>query len=595
MTVLCDAAYVASLFAVDPFGMGGVCIRSCVHPVRSQWQQILRDLLPAGTPLRRIPFNISDGRLLGGLDVVATIKANKPVAEQGVLAATDDGVLVLNMAERLTAHTAACLAAALDTGEVMLRREGVVIRSRARVGMVAIDEGITEDEFVPLALLDRFAFLLDFDGISPRSPLQPMHDAQQIAAARRLMMRVQFNAQIATAICTTALALGAGSPRVTMLALRAARAAAALDGRVDLREQDAVLAARLVLAPRTTVAPPIPEQKSPEHPPQNPSESQPESQSEAPADRPEESNTGELPESLAELELRDVDDLVLAASQAAIPNGLLTRLRDAGAGQLRRPSAAGRAGASGNAKMRGRPCGVRQGPPTGGARLNVIETLRAAAPWQGLRGRSAQGGARVVFAAGDFRVTRYRHRSQTLTIFVVDASGSSALHRLAEAKGAVELLLADCYIRRDQVALITFRGRAAEVLLPPTRSLVRAKRSLAELPGGGGTPLTAAIDAAMMMAVQTQRRGVTPTIVMLTDGQANVARDGTGGREAAQGEALRAAAVLGATKINALFIDTSLRRNAFARQLAQTMRADYIPLPLADSRALANAVKATAH
>ena len=38
------------------------------------------------------------------------------------------------------------------------------------------------------------------------------------------------------------------------------------------------------------------------------------------------------------------------------------------------------------------------------------------------------------------------------------------------------------------------------MLLPPTRSLVRAKRSLAALPGGGGTPLAAGIAAGFAMA-----------------------------------------------------------------------------------------------
>jgi magnesium chelatase subunit D len=110
----------------------------------------------------------------------------------------------------------------------------------------------------------------------------------------------------------------------------------------------------------------------------------------------------------------------------------------------------------------------------------------------------------------DFRVGRFEQRSQSTTIFVVDASGSSAFNRLAEAKGAVELLLADCYVRRDRVALLAFRGRGAELLLPPTRSLVRAKRSLAGLPGGGGTPLAAGIDAAAALADAVRRRGETP-------------------------------------------------------------------------------------
>ena len=81
-------------------------------------------------------------------------------------------------------------------------------------------------------------------------------------------------------------------------------------------------------------------------------------------------------------------------------------------------------------------------------------------------------------------------------------------------------------MRRDQVALIAFRGRGAELLLPPTRSLVRAKRSLAGLPGGGGTPLAAGIDAALALADAGAPRGGTPVVVLLTDGRANIARDG---------------------------------------------------------------------
>jgi magnesium chelatase subunit D len=192
----------------------------------------------------------------------------------------------------------------------------------------------------------------------------------------------------------------------------------------------------------------------------------------------------------------------------------------------------------------------------------------------------------------DLRVTRYKQRSRTLTIFAVDASGSSALHRLAETKGAAELLLADCYVRRDQVAVIAFRGRTADVLLPPTRSLVRAKRSLSALPGGGGTPLAAAIDAAALMASQAQRRGESPTVVMLTDGRGNVARDGRTGREAGQADATRAAKVFGGAKISALFVDTSPRPHDLARSLARAMSATYVPLPFADAASLSKLVGA---
>jgi magnesium chelatase subunit D len=124
--------------------------------------------------------------------------------------------------------------------------------------------------------------------------------------------------------------------------------------------------------------------------------------------------------------------------------------------------------------------------------------------------------------------------------------------------------------------------------------LVRAKRSLAALPGGGATPLAAAIDASLALALKARRRGETPTLVLLTDGRANVARSGEAGREAAHGDALRACRMVRQSKIRALFIDTSPRANALAGELAAAMWAQYVPLPFANSRALSDIVRAAA-
>jgi magnesium chelatase subunit D len=176
-------------------------------------------------------------------------------------------------------------------------------------------------------------------------------------------------------------------------------------------------------------------------------------------------------------------------------------------------------------------------------------------------------------------------------IFVVDASGSAALHRLAEAKGAVELMLADCYVRRDQVALIAFRGSSAELLLPPTRSLSRAKRCLAALPGGGGTPLAAGVEAATALAELVRRRGETPMLVMLTDGRANIARDGSPGRPAAERDALVAAKQLAARGVATLLIDSAPTPHPAAQKLALELRARYLALPHADARMLSKAVQ----
>ena len=265
------------------------------------------------------------------------------------------------------------------------------------------------------------------------------------------------------------------------------------------------------------------------------------------------------------------------------------------AGGMQRRASSGKSGAAVKGGLRGRPAGSRRAMPAHGSRLHLMDTLRAAAPWQKIRKATAKNQqAKIQVRAEDFHVARIKQKTATTTLFVVDASGSSALNRLAEAKGAVELLLADCYVRRDQVALIAFRGKQAELLLPPTRSLVRAKRSLSGLPGGGGTPLATAIDTAASVAEGLQRRGITPVIVLLTDGRANVARSGSGGRELAFSEAMEAARKLAVMQMSVLFIDTSPQPQKPAADLAAAMRARYLPLPLAGAATVSLAVRAAA-
>ena len=171
------------------------------------------------------------------------------------------------------------------------------------------------------------------------------------------------------------------------------------------------------------------------------------------------------------------------------------------------------------------------------------------------------------------------------------------MHRLAEVKGAIELLLADCYVRRDSVALIAFRGQAAEIVLPPTRSTARARRGLAGLPGGGGTPLASGLDAAGALADQILRKGQSPLVVLMTDGRANVCRDGTGGRARAMLDAIDAARRLRAARIRSLAIDTSARlhsgESAATREIAEAMHARYVKLPLANAALVNEAVRAS--
>lgn len=187
---------------------------------------------------------------------------------------------------------------------------------------------------------------------------------------------------------------------------------------------------------------------------------------------------------------------------------------------------------------------------------------------------------------------RERKRRGSTTVFVVDASGSTALQRLAEAKGAVELLLADCYVRRDRVALVSFRGAGAELLLPPTRSLVAARRALTALPGGGGSPIAAGFELAARVAAQLDRSGDDVTVVVLTDGRANLSRDGLPGRERAADEARRVARELAPLATHRVLIDTSVRPEPAAQALAVALAARYVPMPFARARAIRDSIAA---
>ena len=459
--VFADAVQAACLLAVDPAGLGGMAVRAQAGPVRDRFTATLPNR-------RRLPAGIADDALLGGLDLGATLQAGRPVRTRGLLAEAPGCTLVAAMAERMSAGLAARLCAAMDEG--------------GGFALVLLDEGVGEDERVSAALLDRLAFHIDFSEISHRDA-RVRSATPDLVTARSALPGIGIEDGVLESLCNAALALGISSPRAPLLALRAARASAARAGRTAATLEDAALAARLVLSPRATV---LPGETAPEKPAEPPPEPPPGGEDTA------QDISG----------LSEATEIVLEAARAALPADLLARLQSsAGPGAQKQ----GGAGQKRRGIARGRPVGARPGMPGAGARLNLIETLRAAAPWQRLRTRPPGGGPAL--RREDFRIVRTEAPDRSTTIFLVDASGSSAINRLAEAKGAVELLLADCYRRRDEVAVISFRGQGAQLLLPPTRSLVRARRSLAGLPGGGGTPLAAGLDAGVAMAELVRRAG----------------------------------------------------------------------------------------
>jgi magnesium chelatase subunit D len=545
-----DAELALLLFVRWPALFGGIVLRG-PGPVRDEMVAFARDEIAKHGPVAKIPANVDGERLLGGLDLSATLAAGKGVMREGLLAGAAGGVVILPMAERVVANVAAHVAQAMDGSDL---------------AVILLDDGAEIDETPPAVLTERAAFHCDVSALRsfagdewPKSKLLakvgPLTDKQLKATA------------------VTAAALGIASVRPLIFAQSTARAHAALYGRKHTNDEDIAAAVRLVLAPRATQMPQM------EPPPPEPEDNQPQD------NEPDETQEDRQIEDI------DLEDIMLEAAAAAIPKHILDQIE--GKAQRGGNGQAGRSGQKQKSAMRGRPLGSRPGVPGNGKRLSLIDSLRAAAPWQNIRRQAAHpDDARIIhIRKSDLRVRHYEQRSESLTIFAVDASGSSALSRLAEAKGAVEMMLAQAYVKRSQVALIAFRQSGAEILLPPTRSLTRARRALAALPGGGGTPLAAGLMAAQHLAEAAQRVGQTPTIAILTDGKGNVALDGSANRETATTETQAAAKALRMPGIHTIVIDISPRPREEAAALAEAMGGRYLPLPQAQSAAMVAAIE----
>ncbi|MFN4202455.1 MAG: magnesium chelatase subunit D [Tabrizicola sp.] len=535
------------VLAVDPVGLGGLWLRSRAGPVRDIATTAL-SATPFDRPQRRLSASIDDLALLGGPDPAATLAAGRPVHRPGLLA--EPALLILPMAESAPPSLSARLAQALDRGQHAL---------------IALDEAAEDGEALPSALSDRLGLFVTLDGerAPERGPV-PIHPTA-LRKARALYPQTAIPPALTEALAGLSDRLGIASPRALLTTCRAARAIAALDGRLTASEDDLIQAAELGLAHRA-----LPEAEAqPEQHPEPPSPDQP--------DTPDTRTEDEDLQSLA--------DLLIEATQAALPPDILAKLQSDRASRAARGASGTGAAKAGN--RRGRPLPSRPGRPDGRSRIDLVATLRQAAPWQVLRKRSDTRDRALIVHRADFRLKRYREVSDRVLIFVVDASGSSAMARLGEAKGAVELMLAQAYSRRDHVALVVLRGERAELVLPPTRSLTTTKARLRGLPGGGGTPLASGLGVALDCALRARRQGMTPSLALLTDGRANIALSGQPDRALAQADAEQIARAIRAAGVSAVTLDVANRPQPVLAQLSSLMNSRYVPLPRADARAIA--------
>ncbi len=593
-----DLAKKALLLAAVDASLGGVLVPATVGSGKSTLARAFARILPEGTPFIDLPLNITEDRLLGGLDLETALATGKRVIEKGLLAKANGGVLYVDSFNLLDSTSEAYLIDAMSRGKVLIERDGVSDVHDARFILVGTYNPAEGD--VRMGLLDRIGLIVPFTPsideqfraeVVRRVHFQTHHDDSDddkllqglILQAREILPRVEIRDEEISGLVQTALSLGVEGNRADVFAVKAALASAALSGRLDVDEEDLKLAARLVLLPRATRIPESEEARKEPPPP----EAQSSADSDTPNDSPDnrnENNSEQTPD--------QIEELLLDAVESELPENLMNL-----AAAAKRRSKSGSRGEALNYRH-GRYIRAEQGSLKKG-KLALVPTMIQAAPFQRVRKHAHRHKhAALIITKDDIRIKRFRDKAGTLFIFIVDASGSMALNRMQQAKGAVTKLLQEAYVHRDQVALIAFRGKQAEVLLPPSQSVDRAKRALDVLPTGGGTPLASAMLLGLETAKQMKSKGITQTmLVFITDGRGNVAlshnETDASDKQKIAAEIAALAQSISLEGLNSVVIDTQtgyLSRGE-AKRLAEQLGGRYIYLPNAKAEQIASAVK----
>ncbi|NTW48670.1 MAG: magnesium chelatase ATPase subunit D [Chlorobiales bacterium] len=595
------------LLATDP-SLGGVVIPASVGSGKSTLARAFANVLPEGTPFVDLPLNVTEDRLLGGLDLEIAIATGERVIEKGLLASADGGVLYVDSLSLLENMATAHVMDAMSRSAVLVEREGLSVVHPALFMLVGTYDPTDGD--VRMGLLDRIGIIVPFttqndyraraEIVRRVTGMKANEDSEDelnmirglVTAAREQLSRVAIRKEQIEGLVQSALALGVEGNRADIFAVKTAIASAALSGRSDVDEEDLKIAAKLVLVPRATRMPESEQEQ--EAPPPPPDEmEQPDEQGQAEDEDKPDNESQEKSEETPE----QIEELLMEAIQTELPDNIL----NISVASKRRSRAGSRGEALNN--RRGRHVRSQMGALRSG-KVALIPTLIAAAPWQTSRRKEnlKHNSGSIIIRKDDIRIKKFRDKAGTLFIFVVDASGSMALNRMRQAKGAVSQLLQNAYVHRDQVALVAFRGQAAQVLLPPSQSVERAKRALDVLPTGGGTPLASALFISWQTALHMQTKGVTQTmLVLITDGRGNIPLNPgqpNGQTEAAPPnkaqiaeEIESIARAIRADGVGAVVIDTQVNylSRGEAPKLAQMLGGRYVYLPNAKAEQIVQA------
>jgi magnesium chelatase subunit D len=582
------------LVAVDPT-IGGVLITGERGTAKSTAARGIAALLPrtAGgkaAPFVELPLGATEDRVVGSLDITKVLQDGSTELRSGLLARADGGVLYVDEVNLLPDHIVDLLLDAAAAGWVTVERDGISAGEAARfvlVGTMNPEEGELRPQF-----LDRFGLCVQVRGLHepgtriaairqrlafdehPAAVLDGAQPSEQvlregIAAARKRLTRLIIADSHLSIVAAISVEHHLDGIRGDLAMIKTARALAAWQSAPEIGEEHIRRAALLAVAHRT--------RRKAKSSPRASATPKPPDDNRTPPDR---------------LPAKQGDESATSATTTSEPATSATATSPANFSQSPRlqaaPSTSDRGPSWVTDLVDGERPGRRMGESWGSQHavgavpfkhtgtLAVTETLAAAAR------RGARIGARgMTLAASDLMQHERRGLGLGHVLFLVDASGSMATQRrLGLAKGAALGLLASSYQRRDEVALMVFRGEGTDLVLPFTRHVAAIEQALRDVPTGGRTPLARALlDAAQLL--QTRDPSL---LVLFTDGRANVSIEGKDPWE----EALAASEALQAACAAALVIDCEsgpiiLGR---ARMLGKALGAECVSLDALDTAGL---------
>lgn len=582
-----DAKLALLLNAVD-HRIGGVLLRGEKGSAKTTLARGLAALLAEGAPFVELPVGATEDRVVGSLDLEAALTGGTARLRPGLLAAADGGVLYVDEVNLLPDHLVDVLLDVAASGVNRVEREGVSAAHPARfvlIGSMNPEEGDLRPQ-----LLDRFGLAVDVkSSVDPSVRAEAVrrrlgHDGDGAAfaagwadAEAQLRARVRDLPSAALpdallqSVSELCASVGAEGLRADLVICRAATALARWEGRHEVTIDDVRRVAAMALRHRR--------RRSPFEEPGIDQQ-----EIDDALDRPDPPSENSEPDGdSSEQEADGAEGAASDAERHAPPGAAGPPVR------LVAPRAAEAAAVGGRRSPvrgeRGRLVGDRPlGDGPGGA-VAVGATVRAA-----VERRATDPDDERLVAPDDLRAARREERVGNLLILAVDASGSMGAERRMEAvKGAVLALLLDAYQRRDRVALVTFRGEAAEVVLRPTGSVEVARARLTDLRTGGRTPLAAGIEQALQVARNVPPGGHRPLVVVISDGRATAGPPGRDPVEAA----LAVAAEVRREGVPAFVVDaeSGATRLGLAAVLAEAMGADLVPLPELTAPVLAGAIK----